>query len=379
MANDLRLAVEESRHLNSISSLLVNETVFLRIERLRRTYGSVSALDSIDLTIQRGEFFSLLGPSGCGKTTLLRLVAGLDYPDDGQILLNGVNLATQSADKRPINTVFQTYALFPHLTIYGNVAFGLRMRAVQKTEIKERVDRVMKLVEIESLASRKPNQLSGGQKQRVALARALVNEPQVLLLDEPMAAIDLKLRKQLQTDLRALQQRLGITFIYVTHDQEEALLMSDRVAVMNAGRIEQIGAPRDIYERPQTEFVAGFLGSSNVLRGSRIHCNNQTFFDCSLGRLQLDFSGAENGQNEEPVAISIRAEQLQFTGSSGQPNSFTGKVIRIDYHGANTNLLLQIGNDKLLMSTKGNEGAELRAGGVVNVHLPPEALRVLTR
>ncbi|MDB6040736.1 MAG: potA [Verrucomicrobiales bacterium] len=360
-------------------SLLLNETVFLRIEGLRRNYGSVLALNSIDLTIQRGEFFSLLGPSGCGKTTLLRLIAGLDYPDAGQILLNGADLATQSADKRPINTVFQTYALFPHLTIYGNVAFGLRMRGVHKAEIKERVDRVMKLVEIESLASRKPNQLSGGQKQRVALARALVNEPQILLLDEPMAAIDLRLRKQLQTDLRALQQRLGITFIYVTHDQEEALLMSDRVAVMNAGRIEQIGAPRDIYERPQTEFVAGFLGSSNVLRGRRIHCNNQTFLECALGRLQLDLSSAGNNQNDAPIAVSIRAEQIQFTRNTTQPNSFTGKVTRIDYHGAITNLLLQIGNNKLLMSTKGNEGAELRTGFEVKVHLPSDALRVLTR
>ena len=360
-------------------SLLVNETVFLQIEGLRRNYGSVSALDSIDLTIQRGEFFSLLGPSGCGKTTLLRLIAGLDYPDAGQIRLNGANLAVQSADKRPINTVFQTYALFPHLTIYGNIAFGLRMRRVDKNEIKARVDRVMKLVEIESLSSRKPNQLSGGQKQRVALARALVNEPQILLLDEPMAAIDLRLRKQLQTDLRALQQRLGITFIYVTHDQEEALLMSDRVAVMNAGRIEQIGAPRDIYEKPQTEFVAGFLGSSNVLRGRRIHCNNQTFFDCTLGRLQLDLSGAGNNQNEDTLAVSIRAEQIQFTRSTTQPNSFTGKITRIDYHGATTHVLLQIGNDKLVMSTKGNEGVELRTGFEVNVHLPSDALRVLTR
>jgi spermidine/putrescine transport system ATP-binding protein len=253
------------------------------------------------------------------------------------------------------------------------------MRGVNRNEIKERVDRVMKLVEIESLSNRKPNQLSGGQRQRVALARALVNEPQILLLDEPMAAIDLRLRKQLQTDLRALQQRLGTTFIYVTHDQEEALLMSDRVAVMNAGRIEQIGAPREIYERPQTQFVAGFLGNSNLLRGRCISRDNQMFLDCSIGPLQLDPSNAGNAQNGEPVAVSIRAEQIQFVGNSAQPNSFTGKVDRIDYHGAKTNILLQISKETLLISINGNEGIALRPGVDAIVRLPPHALRILTR
>jgi spermidine/putrescine transport system ATP-binding protein len=374
-----RLTVEESRHPNSICSLRVNETAFLRIDGLRRSYGSVLALDSVDLTIQRGEFFSLLGPSGCGKTTLLRLIGGLDYPDSGRILLNDTDLATQPANKRPINTVFQTYALFPHLNIFSNVAFGLRMRGVNRNQIKERVDRVMKLVEIESLSSRKPNQLSGGQRQRVALARALVNEPQILLLDEPMAAIDLRLRKQLQTDLRALQQRLGTTFIYVTHDQEEALLMSDRVAVMNAGRIEQIGAPREIYEQPQTQFVAGFLGNSNLLRGRCISRDSQMFLECPIGVLQLNPSNAGNAQNEEPVAVSIRAEQIQFVGGPNQPNSFIGKIARIDYHGANTNILLQIGKDTLLISIKGNEGLALQPGAEAIVCLPPNALRILTR
>ncbi len=249
----------------------MNETNFLSIEKLRRNYGSVLALDSIDLEIAKGEFFSLLGPSGCGKTTLLRLIAGLDSPEGGRCVLSGADLATHSADRRPINTVFQTYALFPHLNVFDNIAFGLRMRRIGKPEVHNRVCQAMKLVEIVSLETRKPHQLSGGQKQRVALARALVNEPRILLLDEPMAAIDLRLRKQLQTDLRALQQRLGITFIYVTHDQEEALQLSDRVAVMNGGRIEQVGSPREIYERPQTEFVARFMGHCNLLRG-RISC-----------------------------------------------------------------------------------------------------------
>ncbi len=354
-----------------------NETDFLRIEALCRNYGSVQALDSIDLTIHRGEFFSLLGPSGCGKTTLLRLIAGLDYPDAGHILLHGANLAAQSADKRPVNTVFQTYALFPHLTIFNNIAFGLRMRGINNTEIAQRVHAVMKLVEIEPLGSRKPHQLSGGQKQRVALARALVNEPQILLLDEPMAAIDLRLRKQLQTELRALQKRLGITFVYVTHDQEEALLMSDRVAVMNAGRIEQIGPSREIYERPRTKFVAGFMGSCNVLLGRQSMTDNRHYFDCPLGRLQLDSGDPSLRKNEGELTIAIRSEQIILTTVTGLPNTLTARITRIDYHGANSQVLLEISGQSIGLAAKETEETELRVGAEVRVQLPPHALRIL--
>jgi len=336
------------------------------------------ALDSIELEIAKGEFFSLLGPSGCGKTTLLRLIAGLDSPDAGRIILAGYDLAAQSADKRPINTVFQTYALFPHLTVFANVAFGLRMRGVGKAEINERANRAMKLVEIEPLGSRKPHQLSGGQKQRVALARALVNEPRILLLDEPMAAIDLRLRKQLQTELRALQQRLGITFIYVTHDQEEALLLSDRVAVMNTGRIEQIGSPREIYERPQTEFVARFMGSCNILRGRVFRADGKCFFEFGAGRLEVGAGHSAGLLDQQEVLIAIRAEQILLTSETALPNSFSGRVVRIDYQGANTHILVKIGSESILVALKGGEDAKLESGSDIQVHFPASALRILT-
>jgi len=241
--------------------------VDVRLERVTKQFNELKAVDDLELDIQHGEFFSMLGPSGCGKTTTLRMIGGFEEPSAGIVYLNGQDVTGLPPYKRDVNTVFQSYALFPHLDVYENVAFGLRRKKVEKGAIRERVIDALHLVDLPGFEKRKTSQLSGGQQQRVALARALVNHPQVLLLDEPLGALDLKLRKQMQLELKRIQSEVGITFIYVTHDQEEAMTMSDRLAVMRHGRIEQIGHPVDVYEDPQTEFVAGFLGASNLIDG----------------------------------------------------------------------------------------------------------------
>ena len=244
--------------------------VDVRLSGLRKRYGDVTAVDGIDLEIARGEFFTMLGPSGSGKTTTLRVIAGFERPDEGTVELRGKDVSSLPPYARDVNTVFQDYALFPHMTVQENVEYGLRVKKVARAERRRRADEVLALVRLDGFGNRKPAQLSGGQRQRVALARALVNRPQALLLDEPLGALDLKLRQQLQVELKRIQQELGITFVYVTHDQEEALTMSDRLAVFNDGRIEQVGAPAEVYERPASEFIAGFVGVSNVLeRGGR--------------------------------------------------------------------------------------------------------------
>jgi len=237
----------------------------VRLEGVRKTYGDVAAVDGVDLDVRPGEFFTMLGPSGSGKTTTLRLIAGFERPDEGRIELHGSNVTGRPPYLRDVNTVFQDYALFPHMTVAENVAYGLRVKGVRRRERAEKAARALDMVRLTGLGDRKPIQLSGGQRQRVALARAIVNSPRVLLLDEPLGALDLKLRQEMQVFLKALQRDLGMTFVYVTHDQEEALTMSDRLAVFDRGRIEQIGTPKDVYEHPQTEFVAGFVGVSNII------------------------------------------------------------------------------------------------------------------
>jgi putative spermidine/putrescine transport system ATP-binding protein len=243
----------------------------IRVLGLRKNYGRVVALDGVDLTIERGEFFTLLGPSGSGKTTLLRLIAGFERPDAGVVELGGRDISRVPPYSRDVNTVFQDYALFPHMTVAENVQYGLRVQRVPKAERRERATRALEMVRLSGLGDRKPTQLSGGQRQRVALARAIVNEPQVLLLDEPLGALDFKLRQEMQIELQHVQREVGITFVYVTHDQEEALAMSDQIAVLNNGRIEQVGSPLEVYERPRTDFVAGFIGISNLIERDGRH------------------------------------------------------------------------------------------------------------
>ena len=240
----------------------------VRLENVIKQFGGWTAVDNISLTIEGGEFFSLLGPSGCGKSTTLSMIGGFETPSAGAIYLDGEDVSRQPSYKRDVNTVFQSYALFPHLTIFENVAFGLRRKGVKSDEVTQRTSEMLELVDLAGFAKRKPGQLSGGQAQRVALARALVNKPKLLLLDEPLGALDLKLRKQMQIELKRIQSEVGITFLFVTHDQEEAMAMSDRLAVMSKGRIEQVGTPADVYDHPATEFVASFLGASNLLPGS---------------------------------------------------------------------------------------------------------------
>jgi putative spermidine/putrescine transport system ATP-binding protein len=265
----------------------------VRLTGVRKTYGDVVAVDRVDLEIPAGEFFTLLGPSGSGKTTTLRLIAGFERPDEGRIELGGVDVTNRAPYEREVNTVFQDYALFPHMTVAENVAYGLRVKHVPRAERKQRVEEILKVVRLPGLGDRKPVQLSGGQRQRIALARSLVNTPRVLLLDEPLGALDLKLRQEMQIELKRIQREvsdIGITFVYVTHDQEEALTMSDRLAVFNEGRIEQIGAPAEVYERPATEFVAGFVGVSNVLE------RNGRKFTVRPEKIRMHFDEAREGE-----------------------------------------------------------------------------------
>jgi len=294
------LSTLRAEPLPEVEPARASETADVRCVGIRKTYGDVVAVDHVDLEVARGEFFTLLGPSGSGKTTTLRLIAGFERPDTGRIEIAGVDVASNPPYDRPVNTVFQDYALFPHMTVGDNVAYGLRVSGVGRGERRRRADEALELVQLAGYGGRRPVQLSGGQRQRVALARAIVNRPQVLLLDEPLGALDLKLRQGMQVEMKRIQGEVGITFIYVTHDQEEALTMSDRIAVFNGGRIEQIGTPSEVYERPQTEFVAGFVGVSNVIDrdGRRVTVRPE-----KIHLLPADAPGGEAGEILEAIYV----------------------------------------------------------------------------
>jgi spermidine/putrescine transport system ATP-binding protein len=294
----------------------------VRLEHVVKQFGLWTAVDDISLTIKGGEFFSLLGPSGCGKSTTLSMIGGFEPPTGGAIYLGGEDVSRQPSYRRDVNTVFQSYALFPHLNVFENIAFGLRRRGVAKAEIQSRVDAMLRLVDLGSFATRKPGQLSGGQAQRVALARALVNRPKLLLLDEPLGALDLKLRKQMQLELKRIQSEIGITFLFVTHDQEEAMAMSDRLAVMSKGKIEQVGTPAEVYDHPATEFVASFLGASNLIPGAVVNRSVETALvkleDGAL--VNLPASALKPGSNAG-VKIGVRPEKFHVlaNGETGAP------------------------------------------------------------
>jgi spermidine/putrescine transport system ATP-binding protein len=337
------------------------------------------AVDSIDLVVASGEFFSLLGPSGCGKTTTLRLIAGFEQPTVGTILLDDVDVSRMPPHKRNVNTVFQSYALFPFLTARDNVAFGLRGRRLDKKELNRRVDEALDLVHLRAFAKRRPGQLSGGQQQRVALARALVLNPAVLLLDEPLGALDAKLRRSLKVELKALQERVGITFLYVTHDQEEALTMSDRVAVMRSGKIVQIGTPHEIYEEPADTYVADFLGVSNLMPVQVVERGPGPGCRVKLGEwvLQADQGSADSLTSAQCV---IRPERVRIEpfGSAGA-NRVPAMVERLVYVGSATQVMLRIATGDLLQALVQNDGsqADLAQGTPVHAFLAPDALRVL--
>lgn len=283
------------------------------LTNLRKQYGDFVAVENTTLNVKKGEFLTFLGSSGCGKTTTLRVIAGFEDPTEGSILIGGKHAEHLPPNKREVNTVFQNYALFPHLTIRENIAFGLKLQKVKKAEIKERVENIIKLVKLEEHADKSPDQLSGGQKQRVAIARAIVNNPKVLLLDEPLGALDLKLRKEMQLELKQLQRELEITFIYVTHDQEEALTMSDRIVVMNKGRIEQVGTAHEIYERPQTKFVAQFIGETNLFEDVEILEKNGNDYVVAIGSEKVSTDSMKDFKPGEKVHISIRPENMKLS------------------------------------------------------------------
>jgi spermidine/putrescine transport system ATP-binding protein len=320
-------------------------SVDVRLVQVTKAYGDVLAVDHIDLEVHRGEFFSLLGPSGCGKTTTLRMIGGFEQPTSGLIELQGQDVTWLPPYQRNVNTVFQNYALFPHLTIYENVAFGLRRKGVKGDAVKSRVADMLKLVQLEGYERRKPTQISGGQAQRVALARALINQPAVLLLDEPLGALDLKLRKQMQVELKRIQQEVEITFIYVTHDQEEAMTMSDRIAVMNKGHYEQLGDPETLYERPTTRFVAGFLGISNLLAGR----TDGGADDYALVRLSDDTVvrvPRKAVKTTGPVHIGVRPEKIRLHDLADvvaeRSNRLAGTVRDASYMGVSTQYQVEI-------------------------------------
>ncbi len=335
------------------------------------------AVDNIDLTVASGEFFSLLGPSGCGKTTTLRLIAGFEQPTSGRILLDGVDVSDVPPHRRNVNTVFQSYALFPFLDVRDNVAFGLRNRKVAKADVVRRVDEALDLVKMTSFAKRRPGQLSGGQQQRVALARALVLNPAVLLLDEPLGALDAKLRRSLKVELKALQERVGITFLYVTHDQEEALTMSDRLAVMNAGKIVQIGTPRQVYEEPADTYVADFLGAANLMEIEVISAGSPAAI--RLGDWALSAQRCEATAIGAAHAV-IRPERIRIEphGSPGD-NRVPAMVERVVFLGASMQVMLRLAPGVLVQALVQNDGErpDLTQGTPVHAHLPTEALRVL--
>jgi putative spermidine/putrescine transport system ATP-binding protein len=310
----------------------------VRLRGVRRVFGDVVAIENLDLDIAPGEFFTMLGPSGSGKTTTLRAIAGFEQPDRGTVELGGVDVTRVAPSERDVNTVFQDYALFPHMTVHENVEYGLRVKGVARRDRRTKVEEVLERVRLPNVGGRRPVQLSGGQRQRVALARAIVNSPSVLLLDEPLGALDLKLRQEMQVFLKALQRDLGITFVYVTHDQEEALTMSDRLAVFNEGRLEQIGTPEEVYEHPASEFVAGFVGVSNVLeRGGR--------------------------------RFTVRPEKIVMNGSAGEP----GVVKDVQYAGAITRFVVELDSgERLVVVRQNTEASPVAVDERVNLHWRPE-------
>jgi putative spermidine/putrescine transport system ATP-binding protein len=318
-----------------LQSSPAESVVDVRLDDVRKSFGDVVAVDGVTLDVLEGEFFSLLGPSGSGKTTCLRMIAGFEEPTEGVILLQGRDVTRLAPYDRDVNTVFQDYALFPHMTVRQNVEYGLLVKKMPKPERRQRAVEALAMVQLEGLGDRKPGALSGGQRQRVALARALVNEPRVLLLDEPLGALDLKLRQQMQIELKSIQQRVGLTFIYVTHDQEEALTMSDRLAVMNAGRIEQIGTPADVYEQPASQFVAGFVGVSNVLSGPAA----------------AHITGSE-------ASFTVRPEKIHMVEvdekAGPDQHSVTGTVRDVVYVGAHTRYLVGLDHGGELMVLQQN-------------------------
>lgn len=339
----------------------------IEIKGISKTYDNNTVLDSLSLNIKKNEFLTLLGPSGCGKTTTLKIIAGFEQADEGAVLFNGQNIISLPPYKRELNTVFQKYALFPHMNIYENIAFGLKIKKLPKAEIDKKVKEVLKLVSLEGYEKRDIESLSGGQQQRIAIARAIVNEPKVLLLDEPLAALDLKLRKEMQLELKRIQQRLGITFIFVTHDQEEALTMSDTIVVMNKGKIQQMGSPEDIYNEPANAFVADFIGESNILDGIMLA-------DLKVNFSNKDFDCVDKGFiKNEAIDVVIRPEDIKIVEAN--KGMIKGTVKSVIFKGVHYEIEVEEGNHKwIIHSTK---HADLNT--VIGLDIYPEDIHVMKK
>ena len=352
----------------------------VELRNVTKRFGAYEALKDASFEIRAGEFMTFLGPSGCGKTTCLRLISGFDTPTSGQILLDGKDVTFDPPYRRDVNQVFQNYALFPHLTIYENIAFGLRMKKIPATQIQERVDRVVKMTSLEEFTARKPAQLSGGQRQRVALARAIICEPKVLLLDEPLSALDAKLRTQMRVELKQLQKKLGITFIFVTHDQEEALTMSDRVAVINAGRVEQIGTVNEIYYKPATRFVASFIGESNIVEAEILRAEGE-LLHCRLeGGLELAVRSAQPPALSQ-ILLSLRPEKIRLTRENpGHRNSFPGTIEMEIFKGAVDELTISVQGGLQLGAVLANDGqaeSDFHEGERIFARIQPEDIHIV--
>ncbi|HXU84673.1 MAG TPA: ABC transporter ATP-binding protein [Verrucomicrobiae bacterium] len=355
----------------------------IRLTDLTKHFRDVRAVDRISMDIRSGEFFSMLGPSGCGKTTTLRMIGGFELPTAGRIELRGRDVTTDPPDKRPVNMVFQNYALFPHLDVHENIAFGLRRKGLGKADTKVRVGEALDLVHLGGYDKRKPNQLSGGQQQRVALARALVNRPNVLLLDEPLGALDLKLRKALQVELKRVQAEVGITFVYVTHDQEEALTMSDRIAVMRGGKVEQLGTPEELYERPQTRFVADFIGTSNLLSGIVEAIDGRfAIVRLSSGETCFTTAAGDGVAVGRPIDLSVRPESVALDARNGaapteEVGSIPGSVEQVAYLGGSIQYLVRSAGGLSITAQAPKAGERIPVGGAVHVTWSPGDALVL--
>jgi spermidine/putrescine transport system ATP-binding protein len=344
----------------------------IRLIGLTKRFDDVVAVDGISLEIDRGQFLALLGPSGCGKTTTLRMIGGFEEPTEGRIELGGVDVAPLPPYKRDVNTVFQSYALFPHLSIFENVAFGLRRQRVKGGELRQRVGEALELVGLAGLERRKPRQLSGGQQQRIALARALVNRPRVLLLDEPLGALDLKLRKEMQLELKRIQHEVEITFVHVTHDQEEAMTMADRIVIMDGGHIEQAGTPSDLYERPRTPFVAGFLGVSNLLEGTIVGDDRVKLSDGTVVHVPRETLAGKAGT----VQIGVRPEKIRIGG--GEANSLSGTVTESAYIGVSTQYILDTPAGPVTVYVQNDRpGGQVATGERLTLNWSPESTFVV--
>ena len=345
--------------------------VIVELEKVNKYFGQNHVIKDFDLRIIEGEFLTLLGPSGCGKTTILRMIAGLEDATSGTIKIQDERVEDKEAYERDVNTVFQSYALFPHMTTYENIAYGLNVKKIPKQEIKERVREMLEMVQLMGYEGRKPDMMSGGQKQRVAIARALINKPKVLLLDEPLGALDLKLRKQMQIELKRLQKKLNITFVYVTHDQEEALTMSDRIAVMQEGVVEQLGTPDEIYKYPGTKFVAGFIGESNIFEGEIIAAKNGILkvAGSSGEKMTLLGSGFDEG---EPIQVCVRPEAAVYSKEPKDGFSLKGTVRNIIFVGSQYRTLILLENGQEVKISRGRKDRDIKEGDVVYIYWEDE-------